>query len=102
MTRPLILIADAQDPDDASAKSIDRFAPPRRVDELQQQRASEPPMGEGLYVRVCVECGFPFRTDDREACLCPPCDTEDAAHYPDDGGLLQWQQRQFGRGKVRR
>jgi hypothetical protein len=74
----IFFIEDPHDPDACLAQTIDPLQRPRYVDEEQQVRAAQPPMGEGTYTRECVECGFLFKSEDREACLCDPCDREDA------------------------
>lgn len=95
VTRPLVIIEDARD-----LETVERLTRPRAVDELQQMRAAEAPLGEGTYLATCSECGFRFRTEDRYAAVCEPCDAEDTQGWY-DGGLLLWEQRRFGRGRSR-
>jgi hypothetical protein len=95
----LILIEDAHDPESNLGSTIDPFRRPRRVDEIQQQSAAEPPIGEGTYLHTCVECGFPFKSDDREACLCDPCNKADAAQMSHGWEWYASPYRRFRRGE---
>lgn len=98
-TNRLTLIADPID-----ATHPDRLERPRVPDEAQRARASEAPIGAGMYLLDC-ECGRRFRSDASWTALCPICEGEAQAerHEPEAvwRAYRSYEYRRIGRGRDR-